>query len=118
MSEDRLHVVFGAGQVGRALAARLAGLGLAVRAVSRSRPPELRDGVDWRAADASDPDGRRGRGRGRVGRLPVPERAVHRLAGALPAAAARSAERSRAQRCAAGEPGEPLRLRPDRRARR
>ncbi len=38
MSEDRLHVVFGVGQVGRALSARLAGLGLAVRAVSRHRP--------------------------------------------------------------------------------
>jgi nucleoside-diphosphate-sugar epimerase len=55
VSEDRLHVVFGVGQVGRALSARLAGLGLAVRAVSRHRPPRLVDGVDWRAADASDP---------------------------------------------------------------
>jgi nucleoside-diphosphate-sugar epimerase len=55
MSGDRLHVVFGAGQVGRALTARLASLGLAVRAVSRSRPPEIADGVDWRSADASDP---------------------------------------------------------------
>ncbi|MGO9975911.1 MAG: NAD-dependent epimerase/dehydratase family protein [Solirubrobacteraceae bacterium] len=55
MSEDRLHVVFGAGQVGRALADRLARLGLAVRVVSRSRPPELDEGVDWRAADASEP---------------------------------------------------------------
>ena len=55
MSEDRLHVVFGVGQVGRALSARLAGLGLAVRAVSRHRPAGLVDGVDWRAADASDP---------------------------------------------------------------
>jgi nucleoside-diphosphate-sugar epimerase len=56
MSEDRLHVVFGAGQVGRALTARLAGLGLAVRVVSRTRPSGLLDGVDWRAADATDPD--------------------------------------------------------------
>ncbi len=55
MSEDRIHVVFGVGQVGRALTARLAGMGLAVRAVSRSRPSELVAGVDWRAADASDP---------------------------------------------------------------
>ena len=55
MSEDRLHVVFGAGQVGRALSARLASLGLAVRAVSRTRPSGLPDGVDWRPADASDP---------------------------------------------------------------
>jgi nucleoside-diphosphate-sugar epimerase len=56
MSEDRLHVVFGAGQVGRALTARLAGLDLAVRVVSRHRPPALADEVDWRAADATDPE--------------------------------------------------------------
>jgi nucleoside-diphosphate-sugar epimerase len=56
MSEDQLHVVFGTGQVGRALTARLAELGLAVRAVSRSRPAALIDGVDWRAADATDAD--------------------------------------------------------------
>ena len=52
--EARLHVVFGTGQVGRALAACLAGRGLAVRAVSRHRPPEMADGIDWRAADATD----------------------------------------------------------------
>ena len=56
MSEDRVHVVFGAGQVGRALSARLAGMGLAVRLVSRSRPALLPEGVDWRGADATDPD--------------------------------------------------------------
>jgi nucleoside-diphosphate-sugar epimerase len=56
MSDDRLHVVFGAGQVGRALAARLAGLGVPVRMVSRHRPSEPLDGVDWRAADATDPE--------------------------------------------------------------
>ena len=56
MGEDRLHVVFGTGQVGRTLAACLAGRGLAVRAVSRHRPPGLADGIDWRAADATDPD--------------------------------------------------------------
>jgi nucleoside-diphosphate-sugar epimerase len=55
MSEDRLHVVFGTGQVGNALAARLAGMGMSVRAVSRHRPPPLA-GVDWRAADAADPE--------------------------------------------------------------
>src|SRR5579864_4451176 len=55
MSEDRLHVVFGTGQVGTALAVHLAGLGMAVRAVSRHRPPVL-GGVDWRAADAADPE--------------------------------------------------------------
>jgi nucleoside-diphosphate-sugar epimerase len=56
MSEERLHVVFGAGQVGQALAAQLVGLELKVRVVSRHRPAELADEVDWQAADASDPD--------------------------------------------------------------
>jgi nucleoside-diphosphate-sugar epimerase len=56
MSEDQVHVVFGAGQVGRALTARLAGLDLPVRVLSRHRPPALVDGVDWREADATDPD--------------------------------------------------------------
>jgi predicted dinucleotide-binding enzyme len=55
MGEDRLHVVFGAGQVGNALAAHLAGQGMAVRAVSRHQPPALA-GVDRRAADAADPE--------------------------------------------------------------
>jgi len=56
MGEDRLHVVFGTGQVGSALTAHLAGQGIAVRAVSRNRPPGLAGGSDWRAADASDPE--------------------------------------------------------------
>ena len=56
MTDDRLHVVFGAGQVGSALTAHLAGLGLPVRAVSRTRPQALPAGVEWRAADATDPD--------------------------------------------------------------
>jgi nucleoside-diphosphate-sugar epimerase len=56
MSDDRIHVVFGAGQVGRALSARLVGLGLATRVVSRGRPSALADGVEWRSADASDPE--------------------------------------------------------------
>ena len=56
MSDAALHVVFGAGQVGRALSARLAVLGLQVRTVSRHRPSGLADGVDWRAADAADPE--------------------------------------------------------------
>ncbi len=55
MSGRQLHVVFGAGQVGRALAGRLAGRGLAVRVVSRSQPAGLADGIEWRAADASVP---------------------------------------------------------------
>ena len=41
MGKAQLHVVFGTGQVGNALAAHLAGLGVAVRAVSRPRPAEL-----------------------------------------------------------------------------
>ena len=56
MAEDRLHVVFGTGQVGRALVGRLAGSGIAVRAVSRHRPPGLAGSADWRPADASDPE--------------------------------------------------------------
>ena len=55
MGEDRLHVVFGTGQVGSALAAHLAGQGIAVRAVSRRRPTGL-VGVDWQGADAADPE--------------------------------------------------------------
>jgi nucleoside-diphosphate-sugar epimerase len=55
MSGDGVHVVFGAGQVGRALSSHLTGLGLEVRVVSRSRPDSLESGVKWRAADASDP---------------------------------------------------------------
>ncbi len=49
-----LHVVFGTGQVGRALVSELTKRGLAVRAVSMHRPPSLPEGVDWRCADATD----------------------------------------------------------------
>jgi nucleoside-diphosphate-sugar epimerase len=56
MGEDRLHVVFGTGQVGSTLAAHLAGLSIAVRVVSRHRPATLPGGVDWRAADVTDPE--------------------------------------------------------------
>jgi nucleoside-diphosphate-sugar epimerase len=56
MGDDRLHVVFGTGQVGTALAARLAQSGVSVRAVSRHRPPMLAEGVDWRAVDVTDPE--------------------------------------------------------------
>ncbi len=55
MIDDQLDVVFGAGQVGRALSAHLVGMGRAVRSVSRNRPSDLVDGVEWRSADASDP---------------------------------------------------------------
>ena len=53
--EDRLHVVFGTGQVGRVLAVMLAGRGFTVRVVSRHRPAALADEIQWRAADAADP---------------------------------------------------------------
>ena len=53
--ESGLHVVLGTGQVGCALAACLAGRGLAVRAVSRHRPAALAGGIEWRAADVADP---------------------------------------------------------------
>ena len=56
MREERLHVVFGAGQVGHALAARLTGLDLPVRVVSRHRPAGLPTEIDWQAADATDPE--------------------------------------------------------------
>ena len=55
VSDSRLQVVFGAGQVGRALATHLCGLGLPVRVVSRHRPPDLPAAVDWHGADATDP---------------------------------------------------------------
>ncbi len=48
--------MFGTGQVGSALTARLSSLGLGVRAVSRQRPSTLMDGVDWRVADVTDPE--------------------------------------------------------------
>ncbi len=64
MGEDQLHVVFGTGQVGRALAAYLAGQGLAVRAVSRRQPPALDEGVEWRPADVTDPQAARDAAKG------------------------------------------------------
>ena len=54
MADRPLHVVFGAGNVGRALVGRLTMLGHAVRVVSRHRLPALPEGVDWRRTDASD----------------------------------------------------------------
>ena len=56
MAESQLHVVFGTGQVGSALATHLAGLGVAVRTVSRHRPAALAGEADWRAADVTDPE--------------------------------------------------------------
>jgi nucleoside-diphosphate-sugar epimerase len=56
VSVEPVHVIFGAGQVGRALAAHLARSGRAVRAISQRAPAGLPDGVEWRSADATDPD--------------------------------------------------------------
>ena len=62
--KDRLQVVFGTGQVGRALAAYLARQGRAVRAVSRRQPPALDQGVEWRPADVTDPQAARDAAKG------------------------------------------------------
>ena len=56
MKSKALHVVFGTGQVGSALVAHLANEGAEVRAVSRSRPAQLAADIDWRYADAADPE--------------------------------------------------------------
>ena len=64
VDEDRLHVVFGTGQVGGALAAHLVRLGLAVRVVSRHQPSALDDGVEWRPADVTDPEAARDAAKG------------------------------------------------------
>jgi nucleoside-diphosphate-sugar epimerase len=56
VSRRDLQIVFGAGQVGLALANHLADSGIPVRSVSRQRPTALAPGIDWRGADASDPE--------------------------------------------------------------
>ncbi len=54
MNDSPLHVVLGVGQVGRAVAERLADSGLAVRSISLRQPANLSEGVDWRHADLTD----------------------------------------------------------------
>ena len=54
MADRPLHVVFGAGNVGRALVVQLSELGLTVRVVTRTQPSGLPKGVQWRGADAAD----------------------------------------------------------------
>ena len=56
MNSNELHVVFGTGQVGGALLKHLADQGVPVRAVSRHRPTHLPESIDWKAADAADPE--------------------------------------------------------------
>src|ERR1039457_7192778 len=73
VDNNRLHVVFGTGQVGRVLAALLAERGLIVRVVSRHRPAGLTARTDWRGADAT---GLYGATAGREGSPPVQRGAV------------------------------------------
>lgn len=54
IDDAALHVVFGAGQVGHALIARLVSSGCRVRAVAHHRPAALPAGVEWHAADVTD----------------------------------------------------------------
>jgi nucleoside-diphosphate-sugar epimerase len=54
VNDTPLHVVLGVGQVGRAVAVRLAGSGVAVRAISLHQPTTLSEGVDWQHADLTD----------------------------------------------------------------
>jgi len=58
-------VVFGTGQVGRALATHLASLGLLVRTVSRHQSPALDASVESRPADVTDPEAASDAARGR-----------------------------------------------------
>lgn len=55
MSDSDLHVVFGAGQVGRALVEQLLASGRRTRVVSLHRPTGLDDRVEWHQADAAKP---------------------------------------------------------------
>ena len=54
MAEVQLHVIFGAGQVGRSLAARLSNSGHSVRTVSLHRPLGVGHDVDCRTIDVND----------------------------------------------------------------
>lgn len=53
--ETQQHTIFGAGQVGRLLAAELATRGHRIRLVRRSPPGEAIPGVEWMQGDATDP---------------------------------------------------------------
>ena len=114
MSDGRLHVVFGTGQVGRALSARLTALGLSVRAVSRHRPAGLVDGVDWRAADASDAEAATQAADGAAVIYQCLNAPYTDWPERFPPLQRGGAERRATPGCAPGEPRERLRLRPDR----
>lgn len=54
MESERLHVVFGYGQIGPLLARRLSQSGRRVRVITRTPPPGLPSGIEHRAGDAAD----------------------------------------------------------------
>ncbi|MCR9160616.1 MAG: NAD-dependent epimerase/dehydratase family protein [Nannocystaceae bacterium] len=54
--ETQQHTIFGAGQVGKLLAAELAAMGHRVRLVRRGPAGEPMAGVQWLQGDATDPD--------------------------------------------------------------
>jgi hypothetical protein len=113
MGGVRLHV-FGTGPVVRAFAVHLTGLGLAVRKVSRHRPPGLAGGAGWRAAGTSDAEAATGAAQGasvidqclNAPYTQWPER--------FPPLQRGRASRRRAHRRAAGEPREQVQQRPGR----
>ena len=96
--ENRLQVVFGSGQVGRALAAQLAGLGLPVRVVSRHRAVGLPEVVDWWGADAVDPEAASEAAKGAAVICQCLNCALHEMGGAVPAAPAGGAGGGRTKR--------------------
>ena len=77
--------------------------------------PQSYPGVEWRGADASDAAAATEAVQRRRGHLPVPERPVPQVDRAVSSAPTWRPDRSRAERSTAGQPGESLRLRPDRR---
>lgn len=55
MSQRRLHVVLGAGQIGTLLTDALLSRGERVRQVRRGAPGPAREGLEWRSGDLSNP---------------------------------------------------------------
>jgi len=97
MNSNALHVVFGTGQVGSALIENLGGRGAQVRAVSRHRPAHLGDSIDWRSADAADPESAADAAKGATVIYQCLNSHLHGVANPVPAAAAWRAHGSREQ---------------------
>jgi nucleoside-diphosphate-sugar epimerase len=110
-----MNVVFGTGQVGRALVAHLAGSGRTVRAVSLHRPAALADGVDWRPADASDPEAASDAAKGASVVYQCLNAPYTRWPKCFPALQAGVLICRRTSRGTVGEPRERVRVRTDRR---